>query len=88
MMFSEAVLTKARSYVEAGAVLQDARDDAVWWVQPADPTERPYRVVLIVQDGQVTSRSCTCRHGQSALGGARCSHIVASLLRLRDSRTD
>lgn len=87
-MLSEHVKHKAREYVALGAVLQDAKDDSVWWVQPRDPTAKPYRVALVIQGDDVVSRSCTCRHGQASLGGAKCSHVVAALIRVKKSKSD
>lgn len=83
---SEAVMAKARKYLAEGRVMQDALDDSVWWVEGSE-MGRPYRVQIIVdEEGFVRSRQCTCRHGKAALGVAQCSHVVASLVRLKEMR--
>jgi uncharacterized Zn finger protein len=83
---SDAVLAKAKKYVAEGRVMQDANDDSIWWVE-GSRQGAPYRVqVVVLADGTVRSRNCTCRHGKAALGVAQCSHVVAALARLKEVR--
>lgn len=84
---SDAVLAKAKRYVDEGRVMQDAVDESVWWVE-GSRQGAPYRVqVVVLADGTVRSRNCTCRHGKAALGIAQCSHVVAALACLKAGRS-
>lgn len=83
---SEFVLAKAKKYLADGRVMQDATDESIWWVE-GSRQGAPYRVqVVVLEDGTVRSRNCTCRHGKAALGVAQCSHVVAALARLKEVR--
>lgn len=84
---SEFVLAKARRYLAEGRVMQDAEDESVWWIE-GSRQGAPYRVqIVVLADGTVRSRQCTCRHGKAALGVAQCSHVVAALARLKEIRS-
>lgn len=83
---SESVIAKAKRYLAEGRVMQDAEDESIWWVE-GSRQGAPYRVQIVVDaSGDVLSRQCTCRHGKAALGVAQCSHVVASLARLKEVR--
>lgn len=83
---SDAVLAKAKRYLAEGRVMQDAIDESIWWVE-GSRQGAPYRVqIVVLEDGTVRSRNCTCRHGKAVLGVAQCSHVVAALARLKEVR--
>jgi uncharacterized Zn finger protein len=81
---SEGVMTKAAKYLAEGRVMQDAVDDSVWWIE-GSRQGAPYRVqIVLTAAGEVSSRTCTCRHGKAALGVAQCSHVVAAATKMQE----
>lgn len=87
MTFSTEVKRKARKYIDAGRVLQDAERNEVWWVQGADPNVAPYRVSIALDGNEVRGTSCTCPYG-SRVGApvSACAHAAASLYLLRQQK--
>lgn len=81
-VFSDAVLAKARNYLNTGHVHPDAEAENVWWVQGADlMNTRPYRVQIVRDGDLIRTRTCTCEHGKNTQGAATCSHVAAALIR-------
>lgn len=83
--FSPSVIDRARKLYDSGAV---AVGSAGSYTVDSD-SGSTYRVTMDaeeVRDGLISWVSCTCRHGRSAKGRARCSHVVAVLMYLRDVR--
>lgn len=81
--FSQDVLSKAQRYYENNKVLMD--DGGVFWV--VGSARKPYRVQTDFNwdNGQLRWVSCSCLHGgNTSAGRAKCSHVVAVLLMLRD----
>lgn len=82
---SDGVIAKAKRYLAEGRVMQDAQDETVWWIE-GSRQGAPYRVQIVLgPDGEVVSRTCTCRHGKAALGVAQCSHVVAAATKMQEA---
>lgn len=83
-VFSEAVIDKARDYLVKDAVRRDRASAGVYWV--AGSAKKPYMVSTDADPEARTASvaSCTCPHGKNNPGRARCSHVVAVLVTVRD----
>jgi len=79
--FSPAVISKGKTLP-----VDETQFVNVYWVQSSSG-DKSYRVQTDFnpKTRKVTWASCTCRHGMNRGGRARCAHVVAVLLRLKES---
>lgn len=85
--FSDDVISKAKGFVRRKVVTPDPEVAGVYFVQGS--AKKPYRVQTdaSLRRGKVTWASCTCPHGRNlSTGTARCSHVVAVLMVIREER--
>ena len=87
MNFSDDVLLKAERLIETKRINQDPDHEELWFVK-SSRGDSTYRVQSDYDSKTNHLRyiSCTCPHGLNSGGSARCYHVAAVLMLIRDAR--
>lgn len=84
--FSDSVLDSAHAALTGGRVTQDETVPTVWWVRSSSPS--PDAATYRVQVDNLTAptwATCSCAHGLNHGGEARCHHVAAALLSIKET---